>query len=230
MKAVVLAAGKGTRLRPLTQTTPKPLLDLCGEPLIRHVFTSLPDEIQEIFLVVNYLKDQIIESIGEQWQGIPINYIVQEPLTGTGGALHCLKGKLQERFLVVNGDDLYAKADLEHLLEYDLGILVHPTQKDIGASALLDGQGCFVGLESGAPKHETKLQVCGAYVLDERFFKYELVKITTNGRKEFGLPQTLVGMSRDCRIQAEFANFWMPVGTPQQLAMARSHCAKLTNM
>jgi NDP-sugar pyrophosphorylase family protein len=226
MQAVILAAGKGLRMRPLTETTPKTLLPLNGIPLLEHILEALPEEIQEIFLVVGYLKEQIMDRIGGIWHGKTIHYVVQNPLDGTGSAIHLLKQYLHERFFILNGDDLYTKKDLERLIAHPLAILVSPTKDSITFSALADETGLFAGFESNAPSHEIKQRVCGAYILDERFFRYPLAEITVHNQKEYSLPHTLVAMSRDCPIKLETASFWQPVGTLEEYELAKNNCHK----
>lgn len=222
MQTVILAAGQGLRLRPLTDRIPKALVDINGKPLLAHVLESLPEETTEIIIVVGYLHDHIQRTFGRSWHGKPIRYVIQQTLDGTGGALHLLKQNLEEKFLVVNGDNLYATADLERLIAHPVGMLVQETTDSSPASALVDAQGHFEGLEHHAPAGETKRRVCGAYVLDERFFKYPLATITVHGKTEFSLPHTLIAMSRDIPITLEFATFWQSVGTPQELEAARN--------
>ncbi len=224
MQAVILAAGRGLRLRPHTETTPKALVDICGAPLIARILSSLPDPVTEIFIVVGHLKEQVMDTVGGTFGGKTVHYVAQDPLDGTGSALHLLKDRLNGTFLVVNGDDLYDKGDLERLVAHDLGILVLPTPDAVESSALRDADGRFMGLEMDAPAEETKLRVCGAYVLDERFFRYPLVTVEVHGKTEYSLPHTLVEMSRDHAIKTEDATRWMPVGTPDELNRARSIC------
>lgn len=225
MQAVILAAGRGLRLRPLTETTPKALVDVCGTPLIRRTLTSLPDRVTEVFIVVGHLKEQIVDALGDSVDGRDITFVTQDPLDGTGSALHLLRNQLRgEKFLVVNGDDLYAAGDLERLIAHPLAMLVSPTNDAVAASALCDPDGRFEGLESNAPAAETKLRVCGAYVLDERFFRYPLAEVKVHGNIEFSLPHTLVEMSRDCDIHVEKATKWYPVGTPEELERLRIIC------
>jgi bifunctional UDP-N-acetylglucosamine pyrophosphorylase/glucosamine-1-phosphate N-acetyltransferase len=221
MQAVILSAGKGVRLRPITNSIPKALIAVNGKPLLQRILEALPDEVDEIIIVVGYLADQITQRFGNTWNGRPIRYVVQDPLTGTGGALHLAKDFLRDRFLVINGDDLYAKADLERLIAHPFGILLLRTDALIRTSALVDEQGRFEGLEEKAPAQETKLRVCGAYVMDERFFKYPLTEIQVGGHREWGLPQTLIRVTGDIDVRAEYATSWMPVGTPDELDRAR---------
>ncbi len=218
MQAVILAAGEGTRLRPFTLETPKALVDIQGQPLLERILDALPDPVTEILIVVGYKRDQIRRRIGKMWKGKPVRYVVQTKLTGTGDAIHRTKKYLHDRFLVVNGDDLYTKADLERLTAHPLGILLNRTRASIPFSALLDADERLAAIEARAPAEEEKLQICGAYLLDERFFHYPLISIPVRAHKEFSLPHTLVEMAKNLPVHAEFATGWRPVGTPEELA------------
>jgi len=223
MQAVILAAGQGLRLRPLTETSPKALVDVCGTPLIFRILRSLPDQITEIFIVVGYLKERIMDEVGGLFDGKPIHFVAQNTLDGTGSALHLLKDRLHEKFLVMNGDDLYDKADLERLVVHDLGVLILPTKDAVEASALRDERGRFAGLEANAPAQKTKLRICGAYALDERFFHYPLATVSVHGKIEYSLPHTLVRMTSDHAIMVEEATHWMPIGTQDELDRVRTN-------
>jgi bifunctional UDP-N-acetylglucosamine pyrophosphorylase/glucosamine-1-phosphate N-acetyltransferase len=222
MQAVILAAGRGLRLRPLTETTPKALVDVAGTPLIFRILDALPDAVTEIFIVVGHLKERVMEAVGPSYRDRKIDYVIQDPLDGTGSALHLLKDCLHGKFLVVNGDDLYDRGDLERLVAHHLGLLVQPTLDSVESSALQDENGRFEGLEKNAPSDETKLRVCGAYVLDERFFRYPLAEVSVHGKTEWSLPHTLVEMALDNDMHVEDATRWMPVGTQSELDQAQS--------
>ncbi len=220
MQAVILAAGKGLRLRPITESVPKALVDVCDTPLIFHILASLPSTVTEIFVVVGYLGDQIRAAIGDAFDGKTVRYVTQDPLDGTGSALHLLKDDLHGKFLVVNGDDMYGADDLNHLVARDLAVLVAPTEDANGSTAIVDETGKFVEIrnsEVAAPR----LRVCGAYVLDGRFFDYPLATVTVHDKIEYSLPHTIVAMARDHAITTEVATHWQPVGTHEELARIR---------
>jgi NDP-sugar pyrophosphorylase family protein len=101
MKAVILAAGEGTRMRPVTLETPKPLIEINGEKIIDKIFNSLPDEIDEVILVVEYLKDKIIDYVGLNFKNKTVEYSVQNSTKGTYGALLSARNLFvsNERFL-----------------------------------------------------------------------------------------------------------------------------------
>ncbi|MBN2127609.1 MAG: nucleotidyltransferase family protein, partial [Candidatus Diapherotrites archaeon] len=88
MNAVILAAGKGTRLKPLTDFVPKCMVELKGKPLIEWILTELKKAgIKKAVLVVGYKKEKIKEFIGEKFKGIEIEYVFQKKQLGTGNAL-----------------------------------------------------------------------------------------------------------------------------------------------
>ena len=78
MKAVILAAGEGVRMRPLTLRTPKPLLQVAGRPLLEHIIYALPKDINELIVVIGYLGDQIKNFLGNEYHGLKIQYIWQK--------------------------------------------------------------------------------------------------------------------------------------------------------
>ncbi len=219
MQAVILAAGLGTRLRPLTYTTPKPLLKIGDQTLIDITLAALPKEVDEIFLVVNYLRDQIIAHVGDVSNGRPVQYVVQDPLTGTGGAIELLKIQLHDRFLVLNGDDLYSSIALDEMLTHPTSILLSETDKPLLAGAKLDTNRKFIGLVEST--NAISYRVCGAYLLDQAYFSYPPVEIMASEHIELGLPQTLAQLGAQHPVDVVITNQWYPIGTPEELEMVR---------
>lgn len=113
MQAVILAAGVGIRMRPLTETVPKPLLKVAGKPLIEYTLAALPNEIDEVIIVIGYLGEQIIKHFGESFDGKKIRYVKQKNLEGTARALFEAREFITDRFLVLMSDDIYSKNDIE---------------------------------------------------------------------------------------------------------------------
>lgn len=222
MKAIILAAGKGTRLRPITYNKPKPLVKVNGEPILEHTFKELPDEIDEVILVVGYLKEQIVDYFGNSHKGKKITYIEQKELKGTMNALFLCKKMLKngEKFLVLNGDDLYKKGDLEKLIKEELAILVKETDEPEKFGIVTrDNKGTVSDIKERPKGLKKALANTGAFVLDARIFNYKPVKITET---EYGLPQTVVKMARDYPVKIVKASFWMPVGYPKHIKQANN--------
>src|SRR5437868_4948515 len=130
MDAIILAAGLGTRLRPHTLTTPKPLLPVRGRPILDWALGALPKVVRRVIVVVHYLAEQIEAYLRTQthfpdWQIVP-----QGEPRGTGDALRrCRDAIRSERFLALNGDDLYGARDLAALARCEAGLLVHPVEE-----------------------------------------------------------------------------------------------------
>src|SRR5262249_54340968 len=125
MDAIILAAGLGTRLRPHTLTTPKPLLPVRGRPILDWTLGAMPLAVDRILVVVNYLAEQIEAYLAKQKHFRRWAVVRQEQPRGTGDALRSCREQLRsERFLVMNGDDLYGAADLAALSRCPAGLLV----------------------------------------------------------------------------------------------------------
>lgn len=216
MQAVILAAGRGRRLQPLTDHIPKPLIQVGHKRLIEHTLDALPKVITHIHIVVNYLEDHIKEAIGHTWNGIPITYTTQDPLNGTAGAIHQLAPHLQGSILVLNADDLYDAEDLNALTAYPWALLYKPVpEQKLSGAIIQDGT-----LQRLGPCHNA---VCGAYVIGTEFLQAEPVEIPVHNHTELGLPQTLALLSTTFPITAVRAQQWHPVGTPEQLNAARAY-------
>jgi dTDP-glucose pyrophosphorylase len=105
---VIMAGGKGTRLRPHTEHCPKPMLPVGDQPMLEILLEQcITSGFRRFFLSVNYLKEQIIDHFadGSRW-GVSINYLVEDEPLGTAGSLQLLPDSLTEPFLVLNGDVL----------------------------------------------------------------------------------------------------------------------------
>lgn len=220
MQAVLLAAGEGTRLRPITEKIPKPMVEVNGKNLLERNMDLLPEEVDEVILVVGYLKEMIKEYFEESYGNKKITYVEQKELLGTGQALHLCKDFLKEKFLVMMGDDIYSKKDLEKCLKNDWAILTQEMNGGISGGAIkLDEDGNLRSIQEGFHKEGKFLVNTGLYVLQKEFFNYDLVPIKDG--KEFGLPQTLVKVAQDYPVKVKKASFWLQVGDLEQLERAR---------
>ncbi len=212
MKAVILAAGRGTRLRPLTQKTPKALLSVQGKTLIEHNLEKLPKEVKEVIIVINYLGAQIKRHLGEEFRGRRIRYVEQPELLGTGQAVQICEPFLKDRFLVFMGDDIYDSRDFEVCLNRETCLMVKEMPKDFSGDTIrVDKKGFFQDITEGDESDSFKLANIGLYMLDQKFFDFDLIPL--KNKKEFGLPHTLVEVSRYHPIKVERANFWHQVNS-----------------
>lgn len=217
---VIFAAGKGTRMLPLTETRPKPLQVVSGKNLLEWKLEALPGVVHEVVFVIGYQGDQIKSYFGDVWNGKRIRYVVQAELNGTAGALWAARGVLSGRFLVMMGDDLYGKADVASMFSYDFAVCVQEvTDREMGGEMILNPDGTFGGILE--QKHYVKhgLVNTGMYMLDDRIFNYAPAPIGGSST-ELGLPHTLAILAQDIPVAMHKATKWFQVTTPLDLFRA----------
>lgn len=199
----------------LTETIPKPMLKYKGKNLIEYKIDALPDEIDEVILVVGYLEGSIRDFFGDKYKGRKITYVHMENLTGTGSALWLCKDLLKEKFLVMMGDDIYSAEDMEKMIKEDWAILVKKIEYSIsGGNIKTDENGNFIDINEITEK-QTVLINTGMYVLQPEIFNYNLVKL--EGKDEYGLPQTMLSATKDYEIKVLYTDDWKQITKPEDL-------------
>jgi len=129
MKAVILAAGKGTRLRPLTDEKPKGMVEVGGKPILSHCFDQLATlGADEFVVVVGYRKQDIIEYYGDEVDGTPITCAHQREPQGLAHALLTVEEHVDNNFMLMLGDNIF---------EANLGDIVNRQQEDRADAAFL---------------------------------------------------------------------------------------------
>jgi glucose-1-phosphate thymidylyltransferase len=109
MKAVVLAAGEGTRLRPLTADKPKGMVEVAGKPILTHCFEQLIDlGAEELLVVVGYKKQAIINHFEDEFDGVPITYTHQREQKGLAHALLTVEENIDDDFMLMLGDNIFS--------------------------------------------------------------------------------------------------------------------------
>lgn len=220
--AVIFAAGKGTRMLPLTATKPKPLMTVAGRNLIEWKLDLLPPEINAVVLVIGYQGDQIRDYFGEKWGDKTIQYIEQKELNGTAGALYVAADILPERFLVMMGDDLYAREDVENIISHDFALCVKKVQNiEMKGEIFLNPDGTFRGINEEKHFVTEALVNTGLYMLDRRIFDYTPVPIGGSST-EFGLPHTLALLAKDIPVHVVITTKWFQITTPEDLLNAEN--------
>jgi len=116
MQAVVLAAGQGTRLRPLTEDKPKGMVEVAGKPILTHCFEQLIElGADELHVVVGYKKQAIIEHYDDAFEGVPITYSHQREQQGLAHALLTVEEQIDDDFMLMLGDNVF-RANLEDVV------------------------------------------------------------------------------------------------------------------
>jgi len=116
MQAVVLAAGEGTRLRPLTEDKPKGMVEVTGKPILTHCFEQLVElGAEKLVVIVGYKKQNIISHFGDEFEGVPITYAHQREQNGLAHALLKAEEHVDEDFMLMLGDNIF-QANLEDVV------------------------------------------------------------------------------------------------------------------
>lgn len=220
MQTVVLAAGQGTRMRPLTDRRPKPMLPVAGRPLVEHTLSTAVDAgATRLVVVVGYKADAVRERIGDTVDGVPVEYTVQDEQRGTADAVLQASDHLDhEPFVVLNGDALYDDESLDDL--YDAGPAVasyrvdDPTQ--YGVLAVENDR--VTGIVEKPADPPSDLINAGAYLfpaaaLDE-------LDVSESSRGEHELTDVLERTIESHAVTPIPVNRWLDVGRPWELLKA----------
>ncbi|MGY8667923.1 nucleotidyltransferase family protein [Bradyrhizobium sp. UFLA05-109] len=225
-KAMVLAAGLGLRMRPLTEKMPKPLVSVAGQPLLDHVLDKLGQAgVAEAVINVHYLPDQIIDHVASRKRPHVTISDERDQVLGTGGGVVKALPLLGDApFFHVNSDTLWidgVRSNLERLAEnfdparMDILLLMAPTASSIGYS----GRGDYSMLPDGTLRARRENQVvpfvyAGAAIISPTIFagapqgEFSLTKIFDRA----GEQERLFGLRLD--------GLWMHVGTPDAVHAA----------
>lgn len=228
MQAIILSAGRGTRMGELTDAIPKPMLEVEGKTLLEHKFDSLPPVVDEVIFVVGYHKEIIQKKFGKEFQGRKITYVVQDTLDGTMGALALAKDILHDRFFILMGDDLYCRADMERMLQNkDWSLVVWKTQSMASGGKIIVENGFITEIKEGDHRGTEGLMCTNLFLLDTRIFSFPMVP-KSEGSEEYGLPQTVLKASQSGNIpfHAVEGVAWFQVTAPEDLPNALAWLSK----
>jgi len=221
--AVVLAAGEGTRLRPLTRNRPKPMLPAANRPILEHVLDALVDAgIEEIAVVVGYHRERVQEYVGHSYRDVPITYVVQDKQLGSGHALLAAREAVSGPLLVVNGDRLIeasAVTDVVEAFETDgapaaMAVIERQDARHYGAVTVRDRD-----VEQIVEKPETddyRLINAGIYAFEESVFA--AIQATDRRAGELVLPDTIARLIDLERVRAvRTGGLWVDATYPWDL-------------
>ncbi|MDW7643580.1 MAG: nucleotidyltransferase family protein [Desulfuromonadales bacterium] len=225
---VLMAGGLGTRLMPLTETCPKPMLKVGGRPILETILNNFRDQgFSEIFISVNYLAESIIDYFGDGSRfGVNIRYLHEVERMGTAGALSLLPHCPNNPFIVMNGD-LLTNVDFRSLIEFHIEHKAHGTmcvreydfQVPYGVAKVEEHQ--LLGIEE---KPVQRFFVnAGIYVLSP-----ESLEIIPQG-KFFDMPSAFDEMIKNNRKPAVFPlrEYWLDLGRVDDFARAQADYDKV---
>jgi NDP-sugar pyrophosphorylase family protein len=223
MKCVVLAGGRGTRMMPLTQDMPKPLLTAGGVSLIEHILGLFPEEVSEFVVVLGHRGSQIRQYLGTSLYGRPVSYATQEQPLGTYDALLAAREHLADgdRFFVVYGDDIHDKNAISDMLDHEQAILVSNVEDPRAYGVIVtDETGAVSEIQEKPDEPKSNLVSTGVLLLSTKVFDYAP---TPGSKGEVVLADAVGSMSQDHTIMTVTSPFWFPVTTPDDLATLDAH-------
>lgn len=224
MKAVILAAGKGTRMYPLTLTTPKILLPILNKPLFDYYVEMFQGIVDEIILVVgekdNPLQKKIIDYVESKKWGVKISFVHQIEKLGTGHALQMAKDKIKkgEKFISIYGDDMYSRKDLERLIKEEYGILgIKVNTPEKWGILQTDNKGYLTELIEKPKEFVGDIGNIGMYLLDSTIFDL-FEKTQKSERGEFELTDGVTLFTKEKKMKVlSVEDYWFSIGYPWYL-------------
>ena len=214
MDAVILCAGKGTRLLPLTENRPKPMLPVGGKPVLEYIIEKVEDFVDNIYLVVKYKKEVIIDHFKDHPK---VKFVEQGEVDGTGYALLSARNYLGDEFLVINGDIVF-EDDLRSILPHEnaIGLVEVKNPEDFGV-VVLDRENNVVDIEEKPKDPKSNLINGGIYKFQSDILDI-LEDLEPSERGEVELTDAIKELIREGRIKGiKLKGYWKDIGKPWDL-------------
>jgi UDP-N-acetylglucosamine diphosphorylase/glucosamine-1-phosphate N-acetyltransferase len=193
LKAVILAAGEGHRMRPLTANRPKVMLPIAGKPILEHLLVEAKAAgVKEFTFVVGYCGEQVRNYFGDggKW-GVSIAYSEQRKQLGTADAIRAAAGVIEENFLVVNGDVIVNHADLKKLMQSSgntMSVIEVKDPRGLGIVELAKGK--VVNIHEKSKRPPTLWANTGVYLFTPEIFS-AIEKTEKSPRGEYEITDSL---------------------------------------
>lgn len=231
MKAVVLAAGKGTRMEPLTTSCPKVMLPVANKPILEHIVDAAVEAgVDGFVFITGYMEEQIREYFGDgkAW-GVTIDYVRQEEQLGTSDAIGCARGHAGDVFLVLNGDMLVGAEDLKALTarKEEAVICVKEVENPSDFGVLETEGEKVVKILEKPKKPPTNLANAGIYLFRKSIFEYiDRTRLSERGELEItDSIQMLIDSGAPVGYRTLAAE-WIDIGYPWDLLKATEYILK----
>ena len=224
MDVVIMAAGRGTRMRPLTDTRPKPLLPVGETTLLERLLEQCHELVDRIVLIVGYRGDAIETQIGEQYRGTPVAYVEQSKRLGTGHALAQAEPHVEGPALVLNGDVVIDRTLLERLADADGHAMAVTGVEDPRSYGVVETRGDAVtDLHEKPGDPPTSRVNVGLYAFEPSVFR-AIDRIGESARGEYELTDAITELIADGeRVTAvAYDGIWLDVGRPWELLEANA--------
>jgi mannose-1-phosphate guanylyltransferase len=221
VQALVLAGGEGTRLRPLTYTTPKPVMPLAGRPFLSFMLDWLRSHgVDEVILSCGFMSDGVKRVLGDIYDGMRLRYVIEEEPLGTAGPVRLAldEGVLADRLLVLNGDvltDIDLTAELARHAETGarVTLALYPVEDTESYGVVpTDEEGRVEAfLEKSEGETPTNRINAGAYVVER-----EVIEQIPAGRAISFEREVFPTLVRNGLYGFDAAGYWIDIGTPER--------------
>ncbi|MFB6077868.1 MAG: bifunctional sugar-1-phosphate nucleotidylyltransferase/acetyltransferase [Halarchaeum sp.] len=220
MQTVVLAAGKGTRMRPFTDTQPKPTLPVAGRPLIAHTLAAaVAAGASSLTVVVSPRSDAVEDAVGDSFAGVPVTYVVQEVPRGTADAVATAADELDDGpFVVLNGDALYDDDSLADLYEATPAVGAYRVDDPTSYGVLTVESERVTGVVEKPADPPSDLVNAGAYAFPAEAQAW--LDVSESERGELELTDVLARTCDTTDVRAVPFERWLDVGRPWELLEA----------
>ena len=228
MQCVILAAGEGKRMRPLTASRPKVMLPVANRPILEHLIAAaVRAGFSRFLLVVGYGEREIREHFGDGTGfGCRIRYVTQRQQLGTADAVRACAGLVSGPFLLMNGDMIVGAEDIAAIAAMDGAVMgIHRTDHPKDFGVVTCEHGFITGLEEKSPEPASDLINAGVYRFDEEIFE-RIGRIGMSSRGELELTDALEGYIGERRLRAHMLRSWLDMGYPWDLLDANARLLK----
>lgn len=219
MHAVILAAGRGTRMRPLSRVTPKPMLPVGDRPLVAHVADAAVEAgADDLIFVVSDPAGHVREYFDDSYRDTPVSYAVQDPPAGTADAVRCALGHVDGRFAVLNGDTLFEPAAIARLIEHDAAVLTHRVDDPSEYGVLSTDGSRVVDIVEKPDDPPSALANAGAYVFPSSM--RDAFDVPRSSRGEYEITDAVEALIEERDVVAVETSQWLDVARPRDFVRA----------
>ena len=216
MKAVIMAAGDGVRMKPLTNTRPKVMLQVAGKPILHHLLLEIKKAgIKEVIIIVRYMKEQIIDYFKKNDLGMKISFVEQGSKNGTAEAILTAEKFINDTFLAIAGDIITETATIKKVIDGHKGTITLAVKKvdnpHLYGVVELNKNGTIAIFQEKAEKPKSNLANLSIYCMEPTVFS-EIRNVPKSPRGEYEIVNLFVGATA---IVTE--DFWMDIGYPWHL-------------
>lgn len=223
MKAIVLAAGRGTRLKELTEDKPKVMCSVNGKPMLEATLEKLQQAgITESIIIVHYMKEHIINYFGNAFNGMKLTYVEQKEMLGTGDAVLTAEPYLSDdKFLVLAGDVMFEPELLNKVLSHDNPVITVCEVKDPSRYGVIETtNGHVKSIVEKSPTPPTNLANASIYLFPKQIFD-ACKNIEKSPRGEYEITDAIqLLIDQGVTFDYEVVTQWIDIGVKEQLKEA----------